>query len=137
VKVNILTHLYFSMDGNDLCFEIVSRVGAGFAYSEAVASHYMRQLLEAIRYCHEHDVIHRDIKPSCVLLATKENSAPVKLGGFGLGIPVPSDSAKQRIKTGRVGTPHFMAPEVVSRDYYGYVLTSQVIPTLVEGCLTG
>jgi len=83
-----------------------------------VASHYMRQVLEALRYCHENQILHRDIKPSCVLLASKENSAPVKLGGFGLAIQL-ADSGKQRVKTGRVGTPHFMAPEVVSRDYYG------------------
>jgi calcium/calmodulin-dependent serine protein kinase len=36
------------MDGMDLCFEIVARVNAGFAYSEAVASHYMRQVLGGI-----------------------------------------------------------------------------------------
>jgi len=46
----------------------------------------MRQILEALRYCHENDIIHRDIKPHCVLLATKENSAPVKIGGFGVAI---------------------------------------------------
>lgn len=46
----------------------------------------MRQVLEALRYCHENDIIHRDIKPHCVLLANKENSAPVKLGGFGVAI---------------------------------------------------
>lgn len=46
----------------------------------------MRQLLEALRYCHENDIIHRDLKPHCVLLASKENSAPVKLGGFGVAI---------------------------------------------------
>lgn len=49
-------------------------------------SHYMRQILEALLYCHENDIIHRDIKPHCVLLACKENSAPVKLGGFGVAI---------------------------------------------------
>lgn len=46
----------------------------------------MRQVLEALRYCHDNDIIHRDIKPHCVLLASKENSAPVKLGGFGVAI---------------------------------------------------
>ena len=33
--------------------------------------------------------MHRDIKPHCVLLASKENSAPVKLGGFGVAAPLP------------------------------------------------
>ncbi|XP_008180809.1 peripheral plasma membrane protein CASK isoform X2 [Acyrthosiphon pisum] len=129
------------MDGSDICFEIVRRATAGFVYSEAVASHYMRQTLEAIRYCHENDIIHRDIKPHCVLLATKENSAPVKLGGFGVAIQLhdgssingaksfddlsrPNLSANGQVylqsdRQGRIGTPHFMAPEVVERQQYG------------------
>ncbi|CAH0383297.1 unnamed protein product [Bemisia tabaci] len=49
-------------------------------------SHYMRQILDALRYCHENDIIHRDMKPHCVLLASKANSAPVKLGGFGVAV---------------------------------------------------
>lgn len=49
-------------------------------------SHYLRQVLEAIRYCHENNIIHRDLKPHCVVLANLENSAPVKLCGFGLAI---------------------------------------------------
>lgn len=62
-----------------------------------------------------------DLKPHCVLLATKENSAPVKVGGFGLAIQLSQDPTMQRIKTGRVGTPSFMSPEVVAREPYGYV----------------
>ena len=78
-----------SMAGADLCFEIEKRAMAGFVYSEAVASHYMRQILEAICYCHQSNVIHRDIKPHCVLLSSRENSAPIKLGGFGISIELP------------------------------------------------
>ncbi|XP_037075170.1 peripheral plasma membrane protein CASK-like isoform X2 [Pollicipes pollicipes] len=128
------------MDGADLCFEIVKRANLGFVYSEAVASHYMRQILEALRHCHENDIVHRDIKPHCVLLATKENSAPVKLGGFGVAVqlqhqqlingePVTMETRPgighvardyfSADKTGRIGTPHFMAPEVIQREAYG------------------
>ena len=42
--------------------------------------------MEAVRYCHENDIIHRDIKPHCILLASKENSSPVKVGGFGVAV---------------------------------------------------
>ncbi|XP_076172778.1 peripheral plasma membrane protein CASK isoform X8 [Ptiloglossa arizonensis] len=104
------------MDGSDLCFEVVRRATAGFVYSEAVSSHYMRQILEALRYCHENDIIHRDLKPQCALLAGKENSAPVKLRGFSVAVQLQSSQANG---VGRVGCPHFMAPEVIQRRQYG------------------
>lgn len=44
--------------------------------------------MEAIRYCHENDIIHRDIKPHCILLASKENCSPVKVGGFGVAVQI-------------------------------------------------
>ncbi|XP_069961982.1 peripheral plasma membrane protein CASK isoform X1 [Bactrocera oleae] len=106
------------MEGSDLCFEVVRRAVAGFVYSEAVACHYMRQILEALRYCHENDILHRDVRPACALLATVDNSAPVKLGGFGSAIQLPG--GRETIEThGRVGCPHYMAPEVVTRRLYG------------------
>lgn len=81
-------------------------------------SHYMRQILEALRYCHENDIIHRDIRPACALLATADNSAPVKLGGFGAAVQLPN--GRDSVETyGRVGCPHYMAPEVVKNRIYG------------------
>ncbi|XP_060802147.1 peripheral plasma membrane protein CASK isoform X3 [Amyelois transitella] len=106
------------MDGSDLCFEVVRRASAGFVYSEAVACHYMRQILEALRYCHENDIVHRDVRPHCVLLAGRDNCAPVKLGGFGVAAQLPTPSS-HRAPPGRIGTPHYMAPEVVSSQLYG------------------
>ncbi|XP_029596372.1 peripheral plasma membrane protein CASK isoform X15 [Salmo salar] len=125
-----------SMDTADLCFETVKRADAGFVYSEAVASHYMRQILEALRYCHDNNVIHRDVKPHCVLLASKENSAPVKLGGFGVAIQLGESGL---VAGGRVGTPHFMAPEVVKREPYGKPVDvwgcGVILFILLSGCL--
>ncbi|XP_051173573.1 peripheral plasma membrane protein CASK isoform X5 [Leptopilina boulardi] len=141
----MLYMVFEHMDGSDLCFEVVRRATAGFVYSEAVASHYMRQILEALRYCHENDIIHRDLKPQCALLAGKENSAPVKLRGFGVAVQLPSSQTNgvglttsncnfpfedltdaedslvsdTEDNIGRIGCPHFMAPEVIQRRQYG------------------
>lgn len=105
------------MDGTDLCFEVEKRALAGFVYSEAVASHYMRQIFEAVRYIHDRGIIHRDLKPHCILLSSKENAAPVKLGGFGVALQLPDTGL---IQAGRIGTPAFMAPEVVNRESPGF-----------------
>jgi len=43
----------------------------------------MRQVAEAVRYCHSNNIVHRNLSPQCILLASKENSAPVKLISFG------------------------------------------------------
>ena len=77
----------------------------------------MRQIFEAVRYIHDRGIIHRDLKPHCVLLSSKENAAPVKLGGFGVALQLPETGL---IQTSRIGTPAFMAPEVVNRESPGF-----------------
>ncbi|XP_015769015.1 PREDICTED: peripheral plasma membrane protein CASK-like [Acropora digitifera] len=104
------------MDGADLCFEIVNRVNAGFVYSEAVASHYLRQVLEALSFCHNNEIVHRDLKPHNILLASKENSAPIKIADFGVAMEIGEEGY---ITSGRIGTPHFMSPEMINREQYG------------------
>eukprot|EP00794_Sanderia_malayensis_P010960 gene10960-12121_t len=105
------------MDGVDLCEEIINRVNSGFVYSEAVASHYMRQVFEALAFCHERNIVHRDMKPHNIVLASKDDTAPVKLGDFSVAVELPPEGL---IRSGRIGTPHFMAPEVVQRDPYDF-----------------
>ncbi|TGZ55293.1 hypothetical protein CRM22_010456 [Opisthorchis felineus] len=142
------------MKGADLSFEIVKRATAGFVYSEAVASHYLRQVLEALRYCHENNIVHRDLKPHCVILASQENSAPVKLSGFGLAFHMDPNTNEisgdtsltvdQEIfvslrsdQCGRIGTPHFMAPEMVRREPYGKAVDAWSCGVLLFALLSG
>ena len=41
----------------------------------------MKQLLKGLHYCHEHGVLHRDLKASNLLI---NNKGCLKLGDFGL-----------------------------------------------------
>uniref|UniRef100_A0A915Q2P9 Protein kinase domain-containing protein n=1 Tax=Setaria digitata TaxID=48799 RepID=A0A915Q2P9_9BILA len=50
-------------------------------------------------------------------VASKDNSAPLKLTGFGVSMKLPAPAAT--VRAGRVGVSHFMAPEVVSNAEYG------------------
>ncbi|XP_022644859.1 peripheral plasma membrane protein CASK-like isoform X3 [Varroa destructor] len=112
-----------NMEGSDLFMEVVSRACAGFVYSETVASYYMRQILSAVRYCHQRDVIHRDIRPHCVLLATKDTSAPVKLYGFSHAIRLDEQISltqhQKRVDGNGMNGCHFSAPEVLRGLGYG------------------
>lgn len=70
---------------------------------------------------------------------SKENSAPVKLGGFGVSIQLPSksDHSSQSVNGGRIGTPHFMAPEVIQRRPYGKPVDVWSAGILVHILLSG
>lgn len=97
--------------GGELFEDIVARE----FYSEADASHCMQQILESIHYCHQMNVVHRDMKPENLLLASKMKGAAVKLADFGLAIEVQGD---QQAWFGFAGTPGYLSPEVLRKDPY-------------------
>jgi serine/threonine protein kinase len=69
--------------------------------------------LKALAYLHSQGVIHRDIKSDSILLST---TGQVKISDFGFCAQVSPEVPKRR---SLVGTPYWMAPEVISRLPYG------------------
>lgn len=71
------------------------------------AAECLRKVAEAIHYAHEHDVLHRDLKPGNVAL--DENFEP-RVMDFGLARLMEEDS-QMTISGMAFGTPSYMSPE--------------------------
>ena len=73
----------------------------------------LREALNGLRYLHdEMHVLHRDIKAGNVLLT---RSGVVKLADFGVSATTEGTLAQQHTV---IGTPHWMAPEVITGAGY-------------------
>ncbi|GMI70465.1 calcium-dependent protein kinase 24 [Hibiscus trionum] len=93
--------------------ELFDRIVAKGHYSERAAASVTKSILEIVKVCHDHGVIHRDLKPENFLLADESETAPIKAIDFGLSIFYESGERFSDI----VGSPYYMAPEVLRRDY--------------------
>jgi Serine/threonine protein kinase len=77
---------------------------------EESAKFYVACLLLTIEHLHDRNIVHRDLKPENIMIDDE-------------GYPKLIDFGTAKIVNGRtyttVGTPHYMAPEIILRNGYG------------------
>ncbi|KAG8085885.1 hypothetical protein GUJ93_ZPchr0010g9832 [Zizania palustris] len=93
--------------------ELFDRIVARGHYTERAAAAVTRTIVEVVQLCHRHGVIHRDLKPENFLFANKKENSPLKAIDFGLSIFFKPGEKFSEI----VGSPYYMAPEVLKRNY--------------------
>ena len=94
------------VDGQPL--DRVLETGGRMAYERVLA--LGAQLASALGYAHERGVVHRDVKPSNVLLSADGTTA--KLLDFGVARVADHDGQLVRTQAGQlIGTPRYMSPE--------------------------
>jgi len=117
------------MRGGELFDQIADRG----RFSEKDASMVMRSIVQAISFLHLHHIIHRDLKPENVLC--KDSSWPlvVKLSDFGL-----ASATEDKINDGElIGTPGYVAPEVVMRKPYDFAVDMWAAGVILYIMLSG
>nr|GMD74155.1 mitogen-activated protein kinase kinase kinase 1-like [Ipomoea batatas] len=122
---NIVQYYGTEKDGSKLYIflELVSqgslmKLYQKYKLQDSQVSAYTRQILHGLKYLHNQNVIHRDIKCANILVDT---NGSVKLADFGLAKATKLNNVKSC-----KGTPFWMAPEVVNPKSGGYGLSADI-----------
>ncbi|CAD8053170.1 unnamed protein product [Paramecium sonneborni] len=93
--------------------ELLDKLTKLNTFNERMAAEYMKQVLQALAYCHAQNIIHRDMKPSNIMLASPDPQSKIKVIDFGTAKRYISGEAQTQV----IGTPLYIAPEVIDKNY--------------------
>mmetsp|Transcript_23471 Transcript_23471/g.49127 ORF Transcript_23471/g.49127 Transcript_23471/m.49127 type:complete len:343 (+) Transcript_23471:1-1029(+) len=104
------------LDGGELFDRIVKKS----TYNESEARDVCNVIFGALKYMHSKGIAHRDLKPENLLLENRHDDSQIKIADFGFAKKVRADdSDRDRSLTTMCGTPGYVAPEILRKEWYG------------------
>uniref|UniRef100_H3A7U2 Serine/threonine-protein kinase n=1 Tax=Latimeria chalumnae TaxID=7897 RepID=H3A7U2_LATCH len=100
---------------------------------ERLAKFLITQILVALRHLHFKNIVHCDLKPENVLLASADPFPQVKLCDFGFARIIGEKSFRRSV----VGTPAYLAPEVLLNQGYNRSLDMWSVGVIMYVSLSG
>ncbi|KAL4239042.1 Serine/threonine-protein kinase D1 [Mactra antiquata] len=101
--------------------------------SERVTKFLVSQILVALKHLHSKHIVHCDLKPENVLLSSETAFPQVKLCDFGFARIIGEKSFRRSV----VGTPAYLAPEVLKSKGYNRSLDMWSVGVVVYVSLSG
>ena len=104
-------HIVMEYIPGDNLFKVITNKKY-FKFTEKEICQIMTCLLKAVLFLHHNNIVHRDIKPENILFSVPGDFNALKIIDFGLSI---QKNAKNDNR--RVGTPYYMAPEMIHGNF--------------------
>ena len=99
-----------------------------YLFTDIECSIIIKGILEAINYLHQHNIVHRDIKPDNILFKDENDLNSICLCDFGMACRFSNYELSMQEKC---GTLIFMAPEVISKANYDHLVDSYSVGIIV------
>ena len=99
--------------GGDLLDKMKEKTKNSKTFSEKEALIIIKQLLDAIAYCHHKKICHRDLKPENILFTSEYENKIIKVIDFGFSIVRESKNSM----ADKVGTLYYISPEIIKGNY--------------------
>ncbi|PHH50589.1 Calcium/calmodulin-dependent protein kinase [Ceratocystis fimbriata CBS 114723] len=96
--------------------ELFDRICEQGKFTEKDASKTIKQVLEAVNYLHQNNVVHRDLKPENLLYQTRDLDSSLVLADFGIAKTL---DRKDEVLTTMAGSFGYAAPEVMLKRGHG------------------
>lgn len=107
-------NIFLEYEGGGSIAKLIARYGK---FKENLVRLYSKQILEGLEYLHAHNVLHRDIKGANVLV---DSNGVCKLADFGGAKKIYANNSNEAgLYNSLIGTPYWMAPEVVRQTGHG------------------